>query len=149
MPTPQPTLQNSTSPTRPLSVTFLTWVVLIITALNWLRLIEVIHGWTFLQTLSPAPLMFYLAIIGLFWGLLGAILVWGLFLGRSWSTRLMKGAAICYALYYWLDRLWVANSSAISSRWPFALGLTIVLLSLTFWILSRPKSQQFFNQTEN
>jgi hypothetical protein len=141
--------QNSTTPKRPLSVTLLTWVVLILTSLNWLRLIEVIRGWKFLQSLTPAPPVLYLAIMGLFWGLVGAILVWGLFLGRAWSPRLMRNAAVSYALYYWLDRLLVADSSAISSRWPFALGMTIVLLAFTYWNFSRQKTQQFFNRSEN
>jgi hypothetical protein len=149
MMTQQPTIQDSSSPKRPLSVTLLTWVVLIITVLNWLRLIEVIRRWAFLQSLSPAPPILYLLISGLFWGLVGTALVWGLFLGRSWGPRLMRNIAIFYALYYWMDRLLVANRSAISSRWPFAVSLTIILLATTFWTFSRPKVQQFFNQSES
>jgi cbb3-type cytochrome oxidase subunit 3 len=61
----------------------------------------------------------------------------------------MRNAAIFYAVWYWLDRFLVADPSAIASRWPFALGLTIVLLALTFWIFSRPKTQQFFSGFES
>jgi uncharacterized membrane protein YuzA (DUF378 family) len=145
----QNTIQNHPSLKRPLSVTLLTWVVLIITALNWLRLIEVTRRWTFLQSLSPALPTLYLAITGLIWGLLGVVLVWGLFLGRSWSPKLMQITGALYAAYYWFDRFVMADPSAISSRWPFALGLTSILLVYTFWIFSRPKTRQFFNPVES
>ena len=141
-------MPNSQSPKRPLSVTLLAWVVLIITAFSWLRLIEVIRRWNFLQSITPSPPILYLAITGLIWGLLGASLIWGLFLGRAWAPRLMQVSALVYAAYYWLDRLLVADPSAMASRWPFALSLTIVLLAFTFWVLSRPKAQLFFNRTQ-
>lgn len=142
----QTTNRNPHSPKRPFSVTLLTWVVLILTLLSWLRLIEVIRRWYFLQSLTPAPPVHYLAITGLIWGLLGVCLVWGLFLGRSWAYQLMKITAPIYALLYWLDRIMIADLSAIGSRWPFALGLTITLLAFTFWVISRPKTINFFGQ---
>ena len=122
------------------------WVVLILASLSWLRLVEVIRRWSFLQSLTPSPPVLYLAITGLIWGLLGTCLVWGLILGRWWAPRLMQISALGYAAYYWLDRLLIANSSAIVSRWPFALGLTIALLVFTFWVLSRSKTQLFFQK---
>jgi hypothetical protein len=60
----------------------------------------------------------------------------------------MQVSAIGYAAFYWLDRLLVADPSAIASRWPFALALTIVLLACIFWVLSRPKTQLFFQKNE-
>ena len=96
------------------------------------------------MSLTPTPPLFYLAIAGLIWGLLGALLVWGLFLGRSWAPRLMQVSASAYAVAYWLDRLLIAEPNAIASRWPFALGLTILLLGFTYWVLSRPKVRSFY-----
>lgn len=142
------TIRNPQSVKRPLSVTFLTWVVLILAVLGWLRLAEVIRRWDFLQSLSPSPPVLYLASTGLIWGLVATCLVWGLFLGRWWAPRLMQISALSYAAYYWLDRLLVAASSAIASRWPFALALTVALLVYTFWVFSRPKAQQFFQKNK-
>jgi hypothetical protein len=143
--------QGSTHPKtqlkRPFSATLLTWMVLIIASLNWLQLVMVLRQWAFLQSISQPLLVFYLAITGLIWGLVGSLLVWGLFFGLPWAPRLMQIAAPVYAVYYWLDRLFVADSSAIVSRWPFALGLTILLLGSTYWVLSRPKVQQFYQHT--
>ncbi len=141
------TALQSQSPKRPLGVTLLTWMVLIITLLSWLQFGEVLYRWDFLQSLTPALPVLYLAITGLVWGLLGACLVWGLFLGRSWAFRLIQICAPVYAAFYWFDRLLIADPSAIANRWPFALGLTIILLAFTFWILSRPKTKIFFKIT--
>ena len=115
-------------------------------ALNWLRFVEVLRRWRFLENLNPAPPIFYLGITGLVWGLLGSSLVWGLFLGRSWTPGLMRVSALGYAIYYWLDRLLIADPTAISVRWPFALGLTISFLIFTFWVFSRPKVGVYFHQ---
>ena len=134
---------------RPISATLLTCVVLIMASLNWFRWVAVLRGWTFLQSLSPAPPVFYLLISGLIWSVLGVVLVWGLFLGRPWAPRLMQISAPLCALVYWLDRLLIADRSAIASRWPFALGLTFFLLCVTFWVLSRPKVQSFYQQPES
>ena len=143
----QPISAKPNSPKRPRSVTFLTWMVLIIASLNWLQLLEVVRLWDFLQNLSQDLPVLYLAITGLIWGLIGVCLVWGLFLGRSWAHRLMKITALVYAIFYWIDRLWIADFSTIGNRWPFALGLTIILLIFTFWVLSRSKTRNFFAQT--
>ena len=129
---------------RPLSATLLTWVVLILASLGWLRLAAVVRQWSFLESLSPAPPLVYLAISGLVWGVVGAFLVWGLFLGRTWAPRLAQISAPLYAAFYWLDRLLIADPSAISSRWPFAVGLTVLLLIFTFWVHSRPNVQNFY-----
>ena len=136
---------SALAPKRPFSVTLLVWVVLSFTVLNWLRFTEVLRLWRFLATLEPAPPLFYLALIGLSWGVAGSALVWGLFLGRAWAPRLMQGAAILYTLYYWADRLSLANPTAIAERWPFALGLNLALVGFAFWVLSRPATQQFFS----
>jgi hypothetical protein len=88
-----------------------------------------------------------LAITGLIWGLAGTTLVWGLILGRAWTPRLMRNSALIYSLSYWADRWLLADPSAITTRWPFALGLNAALLAYTFWVLTRPKTQLFFQKT--
>ena len=117
-------------------------------SLNWLQLIAGLGEWAYLESIAPTLPLPYLAISGLIWGILGAFLVWGLFLGRSWAPRLMQIAAPVYAISYWLDRLLIADTSAIATRWPFALGLTILLLGYIYWVLSRPKVKQFYNNPE-
>ena len=41
------------------------------------------------------------------------------------------------------------DASDIASRWPFALGLTIFLLSFTYLVLARSNVQQFYLQSKS
>jgi hypothetical protein len=146
MDNPVNTDYDSKTPKRPFGVTLLAWLVLIMALLGWFRFFEVIRQWTYLQTLTPAPPVLYIASSGLVLGVLGAVLVWGLVLGRPWAPRLMQFAILFYSLYYWFDRLIVAIPAAIATRWPFALAVNIFFLLFTFWVLSRPKTQLFFRK---
>jgi hypothetical protein len=147
--TSDPNFSSETSTKkRPFSATLLTWVVLILASLGWLRFSAAIRQWSFFNSLNPAPPLFYLAITGFIWGLIGVILVWGLFLGRSWAPQLARGSAIAYATVYWMDRLFIADKSALISRWPFAFGLTVLLIGYTFWVLSRQKVQQYYQKRD-
>jgi hypothetical protein len=129
---------------RPFGATILVWVVLILASLNWLRFVTVLRGWRFLENLEPALPLPYLALSGLLWGMVGTTLVWGLFLGRRWAPLVIRMAAPLYAAAYWLDRILIADPSAIASRWPFALGLTIILLILTYSVLASSKVRHFY-----
>ncbi|HBX68826.1 MAG TPA: hypothetical protein DEH25_05435 [Chloroflexi bacterium] len=116
--------------------------------LGWLRFIEVLRQWKYLLDLSPAPPVLYLALTGLIWGLAGSALVWGLVLGSSWAPRFLQITAILYTLAYWADRLLLADPTAIATRWPFALSLNLALLALSFWVLLRPQTRQYFHPVE-
>ena len=137
------TKADDLSPRRPFSVTFLIVVVLIFTSLNVFRMITAIRTWEFLSVLLPDVSIIYLVITGAIWSMVGFPLSIGLFSGRKWSLPMTRIAVILYISYYWVDRLMVAERSAIASRWPFVSGLTILLLVLTFWILGRPKTKEF------
>jgi hypothetical protein len=128
---------------RPLGVTLLTLGVLSIASLNLLRLVDAIRLWGFLGKLLPiSPL--YLALTGLIAGGAGLILVWGLWKGREWAPPFCRLASLAYIMYYWLDRLLLSNADSRRSNLPFSVGVTLVLLALVFWILSRPKAKAFF-----
>ena len=131
---------------RPFIVTILIAAVLIFTTLNALRFFSAIDSWTFLnESLVGVPIG-YLAATGAFWTLAGLPLAIGLFFGRRWSLRLAQILVLLYALYYWSDRLWIAEPNAIAVRWPFALGLTLFLWVFTFFVLTRPKVRAFLSK---
>lgn len=62
------------------------------------------------------------------------------------SPTVTRVIALAYTLYYWLDRTFVANASAERANWPFAAGMTALLLLYIWWILSRPSSYRFFHR---
>jgi hypothetical protein len=122
-------------------------VVLIFTILSWLRFIGALQSREFLEELAIDPQVPYLVIVGLFWGGVGLILVYGLWWGRRGTPVVLRITTIVYAGYYWMDRLLLANPNVIAARWPFAIGLTFLLIGITIWILSRPIVQQYFRET--
>jgi hypothetical protein len=138
---------NTPSSTRrPLGVTILILVVLIFTSLNTLRLVTVIRTRDFLLDASLDVPVMYLLITGMFWTGFGLPLLYGLWTRRNWIPTTIMAAVVLYCCYYWFDRLLMAESSVIENRWPFALALTILTLSLTILTLTHAKAKEFFTK---
>jgi hypothetical protein len=138
---------------RPVSVTILGLGVLIITIINLTRLVLSVMNWDFLVNwpgVSPS----YMMLSGLIWTLIGSILSWGLWTAKSWAPRLMRAGALAYALYYWLDHVFLMghpSSGAVGiqrallpANWQFAVGVTVVCLVFMAWTLKRPKARAYF-----
>jgi hypothetical protein len=137
-------MRSSHQPRRPGSVTLLAFGVLIVASLNLVRGIEALLQWQFLAgLLVVSPL--YLVLSGLTWGSTGLPLVWGLWRGLGWASWGTGVYVLAYALYYWIDRLWVATSG-LGANWPFTSGMTAILLLYVFGVLLRRKSREFFTR---
>lgn len=140
---------------RPWSVTLLVLGVLIITVINLVRFVLSLRYWNFLAS-QPGPSPLYLAISGLAWALAGGFLLWSLWKPASWAPRLVEAEALTYALYYWLDLLFVrdhpVNDVALAIRavlptnWRFSAGVTVVCLVYIVWVLGRSKVKAYFEQ---
>ncbi len=138
---------------RPRSVTLLIVIVLIITVINLIRLVLSVSYWNFLSTRSGiSPI--YLAATGLVWSATGIFLVWGLWKAKNWAPRLMQTVTLTYALYYWLDHIFLmdrrvsggpgAISAILPMNWQFAAGLTAVLVIFIAWTFTRSKVKLYF-----
>ena len=149
--------EESARRVRPASVTILGLGVLIITILNLTRLVLSVMYWDFLVRWSGvSPL--YMMLTGFVWTLTGSILTWGLWTAKSWAPRLMRAVALAYALYYWLDHVFLMNHPATGAvgiqrillpvNWQFAAGVTVVCLVFIAWTLDRSKVKAFFNANE-
>ncbi|HZD56338.1 MAG TPA: hypothetical protein VE136_06435 [Anaerolineales bacterium] len=133
---------------RPFFVTLITVVVLIIASTHLVRFVEALSEWDFLSSLprvSPA----YLAASGLLWTLVGLPLIWGLWRGHVQAPKAIRILAPAYTSYYWLDRILVKSALGSPANWPFALGMTIILLILIYWILSTARSRSFFGEIDD
>jgi hypothetical protein len=126
---------------RLIGVTLITLGVLTIACLNLLRLILSLVDWQFLSTVQDvSPL--YQALTGLLWASCGFVLFWGLWRRKRWAPKAASWGALVYALYYWLDRLFLTGwlrSGQPPANLAFAIGLTLMILAFVFWTLSRPK----------
>lgn len=139
---------NSTSkPKRPFVVTVLLLMVLSYTVLGWFGFLAALRNWDFLQSLPLSVPPLYLALRNIVWGAVGVPLIWGLWIGRRWAWYATQAVAGLYAVYYWLDRAFLADPTVSplgTGRWPFVLGLTAICLIYTLIVLRLPLSRRFF-----
>lgn len=142
---------------RPWSVTLLAAGVLIITVINLIRLGLSLRYWSFLSSRSGiSPL--YLALTGLIWSAVGLVLLWGLWKAKKWTPRLMEAVGLTYALYYWLDHIFLMDrpisggTSALHAilpiNWQFSAVVTAIGLAFMVWTLSREKVKTYFGTAE-
>ena len=139
----QPENHTTSRTSRPLRVTLLAVGVLTITSLHLLRLVEAVRQWQFLTGL-PGVSPVYQALTGLIWASAGLLLFWGLWRGHARAARFAPGYLLAYALYYWLDRIFIANPAISLANWPVTAALTIVGLAYMFWALRARASRNYF-----
>jgi len=157
-PTEAATGAAATTVRRPFRVTILALGVLIITVANLTRFVLSLREWNFLAS-QPGVSPLYLALSGLVWTLIGTCLVWGLWSARPWAPRLMQAGTLTYALYYWLDMVFLqdhpvsgageALRAILPTNWLFSAIVTIVCLAFMAWTLSRAKVQAYFAQARS
>ena len=136
------------TPSRPFSVTLLALVVLTITGIHLIRFLRAIYLWDFLSDL-PGISPLYLTLTGLIWSIIGLLLVWWIWRGYPHSPKITRIAALTYTLYFWLDRTLVAGALVERPNDSFVVGVNILLLVFTFWVLSRPNVTSFFLSTDS
>lgn len=139
---------------RPYSVTILMLGVLIITALNLTRFVLGIREWDFLVS-WPGVSALYIVMSGLIWTLAGIPLLYGLWRAKNWAPGLLQAVALSYALYFWLDRVFLvdhpvsgaegARRALLPANWKFAVGATVLSLAYIAWTLSRRTVNDYFD----
>jgi hypothetical protein len=134
---------TTSRPSRPIRVTLLAVGVLTITSLYLLRLVEAVRQWQFLTGL-PGVSPVYLALTGLIWASAGLLLFWGLWRGHARAARFAPVYLLVFALYYWLDRIFIANRAISLANWPVTAALTIFGLAYMLWALRARASRNYF-----
>jgi len=142
---------TDSTPHRPLSVTLLAWMAFIVTIVNFLRLGLSLYNWEFLEGLLPSAVSLplfpaYLALTGLVWGSVWLPLAWGIWRGKLWAPHFTLAALLAYTIYYWLDRILLTGDLRQNLNWPFSLGLNLLILLWSLWILTRPRAKIFFGE---
>jgi hypothetical protein len=139
-------VKNTGKSKRPLSVSLLCAVVLIVSVMNLVRLGQSLASWNFLETLLPVSPA-YLAVTGLVWGVLGLLLAWRLWQGQAWARWFGLAFIIAFSIYYWIDRLFLPGYPGRNFNWLFSAAMNILLIALSVWILTRAKAKKFFEAT--
>ncbi len=142
---------------RPRSVTLLALGVLILTVINLIRFVLSIRYWGFLASRMGVPPI-YLTLTGFVWGVAGLFVLWGLWKAKNWAPKLMQAVALTYALYFWLDHIFLMEHTVVGasgavrvllpSNWQFSAGVTVVSLAYMVWTFNRTKVKAYFSLVE-
>ncbi len=128
----------------PFRITLIVWLVLITSAWNVVRLATAWSWRANLETYSPYPGVFYIAITGLIWALAGLLVLWSFWRGKRWTRPLFLIAAGAYCAWVWVDRL--LAPSHLQANWPFDLLVTAVLLGFTAYVVLDPRNEIYFRK---
>lgn len=80
------------------------------------------------------------------WGLTGAFTAAVLFFGWSRALQWSRAVVLLFGIWYWIDRVAWMRSDFTRKSWPLALSITLVMISVTFWITSRKSVQAYFRE---
>jgi hypothetical protein len=128
------------SKTRPILVTWLSVGVLILAAVQLIRFLAVLR----IPDLGYVVPTWYLAFRNGVWFVLMVAIGLGLFSGRRRLLSWIKLVTLLLFLWYWMDRLFLVESSSIRDNFALPALFSVVGISLFFWSLSRPKVRNFF-----
>jgi hypothetical protein len=126
----------------PLRITLLLWLVLIITAWNFVRLVTSITWHVTLETYASRPGPFYIGVTGGVWALSGVFLLWSFIHGAWWNRMALLIIGFGYSAWVWVDKLFVQTQ--LRANWPFNLLTTVLLLGYTVVIVLDPHNQFYF-----
>lgn len=129
---------------RPWGVTVLLGLVLMFTALQATRVWAALTSWAVLKSLPLQAPPAYLLASGLVWAVAGGWLLYGLGWRKTWAPRVASIGAGVYALFFWVDRLFVQARGPHNSSWIFEAVLGSLLLGSLFAILASPVAKAYY-----
>src|SRR5512139_2183679 len=112
---------------RPVFVTILCILVLIITVWNGVRWYSALSSWSVLSELGAYPGPLYIALTGLVWAVSGLALSWGLWFGRRWARIAGWAYIVLYLAYFWADRFFFRPAEHAQN---YALLLVLQLIAV-------------------
>jgi hypothetical protein len=130
---------------RPFGVTLLLWLVLSLSAWGLVRLIAALRWSDLLNEFGARLGLLYLSITGAGWMVAGAVLLWGLFSGRTWTPLAILISISIWLIQYWIERIFFELPRA---NLVFALIASILLFIVTFISAFNRKTNEFFIRSE-
>ncbi|RPJ23287.1 MAG: hypothetical protein EHM33_21390 [Chloroflexi bacterium] len=130
---------------RPFGVTLLLWLVLSLSAWGVVRLLATLRWWDVLNEFGARLSPLYLLITGAGWVLVGAVLLWGIFLGKTWMRLAMPLSIFLWLAEYWIERVFFESPRA---NLLFALIASSLLFGVTLVSILNRKTKEFFVRIE-
>ncbi|HJS17915.1 MAG TPA: hypothetical protein VJ785_04160 [Anaerolineales bacterium] len=130
---------------RPFGVTLFIWMVLCLSAWGLLRLTAALRWWDVLNQYDSRLSLLYLSITGVVWALVGAVLLWGMWVGKRWVYPAIPISIILWLLEYWLERIFF---QAPRANLTFMISASVVLLAVLWVAASNRKTRNFLLRSE-
>ena len=146
MPENQSFTGSETKRKRPRIITYLSVLAFLFSFFYLLRFSQALIQWEVLVDLPLSISPLYLAINGLIWGLSGFVLGWSLWTGKSWARRFCLIYTLVFAVFFWIDLIWIAEPSVLRTRWLFNLIVTLLSLPAVYFSLNSTSSLEYFNR---
>lgn len=127
---------------RPFSVTLLLWLVLSLSAWGAVRLFAAFRWWNVLSEFGAHLSPLYLSITGASWIIVGSVLLWSLFSGKSWARLAIPISIFLWVMEYWVERMFFESPRA---NFSFALIASILLCMVTFISAFNQKTKRFLS----
>lgn len=130
--------------TRPFLLKILVVIFLALSWFGWWRLYGAVSYASFLSAYLSDAMLVYLGVSGALWGLAGvaaAILLW---VGIPIAPIFSRAAAAGCFIWYWLDRLFLSQSSLSKTNQLFVLMVSLAALAFAFFVPALPRSRRFF-----
>ena len=131
---------------RPLCVSLFAWILAGVSAWNAVRFLGTLLFWHVLTQYGARPGPIYIAASGAFWLAFGILLVRAWLKGDAWAWPGACGFSLGYGLWYWLDRLFAQGPRP---TWPFALGVTVILLVPAAICLLSRRTRLYFRREDH
>jgi hypothetical protein len=128
----------------PLRITLLLWLVLIITALNLVRMFTAMAWRQTLESYLPGAVVTYIAVSGASWVLAGLFVLWYFWRGGRRTRTVFLLAAGSYGIWIWADRL--IMQPHLLGNWQFELLATALLIGFTAAVVTDPHNQTYFRK---
>ena len=131
---------------RPFGVTMLLWLVLSLSAWGAVRLFAAFRWWNVLNEFGARLSPLYLSITGAGWIVVGGVLLWSVFSGKTWARLGIPISISVWIIEYWVERTFFEASRA---NFFFALIASILLLTVTLAGAFNQKTRKFFIRSED
>ena len=130
---------------RPFGVTLLLWLVLSLSAWGVVRLVAAFRWWNVLNEFGARLSPLYLSITGAGWIVVGGVLLWSLFSGKTWTRLGIPISIFLWVIEYWVERTFF---EATRANFYFALIASSLLFAMTFASAFNQKTRTFFMRSE-
>ena len=130
----------------PLTVTGMSWAVLILATWNLFRFGSALVNWTTLQEFAARPGPWYIALTAAFWTL-ACCAVWMVIRRRYVHTQGVYALTLYgYAAWWWADRLFFFQQPRTNG--PFAVTITVIFIIAVTIDFFSPRATSYFTQRE-